>query len=111
MLQLDLRTNFEWRADAPCALVDSAGVAKARRQTDGSAKVRAALAADRADSGGDGLMVSLDSDASALCQVRAPCCSSRGSLDVFGTAHPLALSGRAVCNGNRRGRACHKQRR
>jgi len=41
MLQLDLRTNFEWRADAPCALVDSAGVAKARRQPDGSAKVRA----------------------------------------------------------------------
>jgi hypothetical protein len=44
-LQLDLRTNFEWRADAPCALVGSADVAKARRQPDGSAKVRAALAA------------------------------------------------------------------
>ncbi len=40
-MQLDLRTNFEWRADRCCTLVDSADVCKARRQPDGTVKAGA----------------------------------------------------------------------
>ena len=37
--QLDLRTNYEWRADGPSALADCADVWRAQRRSDGTMKV------------------------------------------------------------------------
>ena len=37
--QLDLRTNYEWRADGPSALADCADVWRAQRRSDGTVKV------------------------------------------------------------------------